>query len=81
MEGLAIEKILVKTGIYSFTLSFMLLLVGMDRIKSTTDVNGMISSVETTYPDFFFMITRYSIIISIITVILVYAFLLLKKKK
>jgi hypothetical protein len=81
MEGLTIEKILVKTGIYSFTLSFMLLLVGMDRIKSTTDVNGMISSVETTYPDFFFMITRYSIIISIITVILVYAFLLLKKKK
>lgn len=75
------EKVLVKTAIYSFIVSFMLLLVWMDRVKYTTDVNGMGSTAEILYPDFFFMITRYSIIISIISVILLYVKLRSKKKK
>ncbi|WP_394582195.1 hypothetical protein [Cytobacillus firmus] len=62
------EKIIVKTGIYSFIVSFFLLVAFMKRIESTTDVDGMISSVITPYPEFFFTIFRYSVITSIIAV-------------
>ncbi|MGM0922630.1 MAG: hypothetical protein ACQEWW_15665 [Bacillota bacterium] len=75
------EKILVKTAIYSFITSFSLLLVFLDRTKITEDVNGMGSYEETSYPDFFFIILEYSIIISIIAIILVYANLRFLKNK
>lgn len=68
------ERTLVKTAIYSFITSFSLLLVLIDRVRSTTDVNGMTSGVETSYPDFFFMILKYSIIITFIIVIFVFLF-------
>ncbi|MET3659238.1 hypothetical protein [Sporosarcina psychrophila] len=75
------EKILVKTGIYSFIVFFFLLVIFMKREESTTDFWGMTSFVVTPYPDFFFHIFRYSIITSIIAVILVCAYLLSNKKK
>ncbi|MGG0666854.1 hypothetical protein ABE042_22530 [Viridibacillus arvi] len=75
------EKILVKTGIYSFVISFFLLVVFMKIEKSTTDIEGMTSFVVTPYPEFFFNIFRYSIITSIIAVILVCVYILSNKKK
>lgn len=70
------EKIIVKTGIYSFIVSFFLLVAFMKRIESTTDVDGMTSSVITPYPEFFFTIFRYSVITSIIavTIAIIYLF-------
>lgn len=75
------EKILVKTGIYSLIISFLLLVVFMKREESTTDFEGMSSFVVTPYPEFFFQIFRYSIITSIIATILVYVYLLSNNKR
>ncbi|WP_347550037.1 hypothetical protein ABFG93_00500 [Pseudalkalibacillus hwajinpoensis] len=75
------EKTLVKTGLYSLAISFLILFAGVNRVKSTTDVNGMTSAMEIPYPDFFFMISRYSIIISFIIVISVFAIMQYKKYK
>ena len=75
------EKILVKTGIYSLVLSFFLFVVFMKREVSTTDFEGMTSFVVTPYPEFFFQIIRYSIITSIIAVICVLLYILLNKEK
>ncbi|MGM0973827.1 MAG: hypothetical protein ACQEW2_13185 [Bacillota bacterium] len=69
------EKIIVKTGIYSFIVSFFLLVAFMKRIESTTEVDGMTSSVITPYPEFFFTIFRYSVITSIIAVIIAIIYL------
>ncbi|KML41840.1 hypothetical protein [Cytobacillus firmus] len=69
------EKIIVKTGVYSFIVSFFLLVAFMKRIESTTDVDGMTSSVITPYPEFFFTIFRYSVITSIIAVIIAIIYL------
>ncbi|MEK3856249.1 hypothetical protein [Cytobacillus sp. FSL H8-0458] len=70
------EKILVKTGVYSFIVSFFLLVAFMKRIESTTDVDGMTSSIITPFPEFFFAIFRYSVITSIIavTIAIIYLF-------
>ena len=75
------EKILVKTGIYSLFLSFFLFVVFMKREESTTDFEGMTSFVVTPYPEYFFQIFRYSIITSIIAVIFVLLYILLNKEK
>ena len=75
------EKILVKTGIYSLVLSFFLFVVFMKREESTTDFEGMTSFVVTPYPELFFQIFRYSIITSIIAVIFVLLYILLNKEK
>ena len=75
------EKIIVKTGIYSFIVSFFLLVAFMKRIESTTDVDGMTSSVITPFPEFFFTIFRYSVITSIIAVLIAIAYLVSMKKK
>ncbi|SEM43333.1 hypothetical protein SAMN04487786_1781 [Paenisporosarcina quisquiliarum] len=71
----------MKTGIYSLILSFFLLIVFMKREESTTDFEGMTSSVVTPYPEFFFHTFRYSIIISIIAVIFVWLYILSNKGK
>lgn len=68
------ERTLVKTAVYSFITSFSLLLVFKQRVRLTTDFNGMSSYVETSYPDFFLMLLRYSIIITFIMVILVFLY-------
>lgn len=65
----------MKTGVYSFIVSFFLLVAFMKRVESTTDVDGMTSSVITPYPEFFFTIFRYSVITSIIAVIIAIIYL------
>lgn len=75
------EKTLVKTGIYSFIVTFFLLTVLIKREKISTDVEGITTSVVTPYPEFFFNIFRFSIITSMIAVIIVCAYLLSIKKK
>ncbi|MEK5530262.1 hypothetical protein BK128_20675 [Viridibacillus sp. FSL H7-0596] len=75
------EKILVKTGVYSFVVTFFILVAFMQIEESTNDVEGMTSFVVTPYPEFFFHIFRYSIITSIIAVILGCVYILSNKKK
>ncbi|OMC77714.1 hypothetical protein [Viridibacillus sp. FSL H8-0123] len=75
------EKILVKTGVYSFVVTFFILVAFMQIEESTNDVEGMTSFVVIPYPEFFFHIFRYSIITSIIAVILGCVYILSNKKK
>ncbi|MEH6945015.1 hypothetical protein [Bacillus sp. JJ722] len=75
------EKILVKTAIYTFLVSFSLLLVSLDRERVTQDAAGNYSSEAYTYPEYFLMLLRYSIIITFILVIVVFLIKLYKKFK
>lgn len=75
------ERFLVKTGIYSFVVSFSLLFTFFPRQRSTTDVNGMTSFLEISYPDYFFNITRWSIMVSLLAIIIMYFIFRFKKKK
>ncbi|TMU87005.1 hypothetical protein FGG79_02365 [Bacillus sp. BHET2] len=75
------EKIIVKTGIYSFMLSFLLLLIGMKRVFKASNGDGMYTFSTTPYPEFFFMITRYSAIITVISIVLAVTILILMKKQ
>lgn len=68
------ERTLVKTAIYSFFISFSLLLVSIPRERSTTDLNGMSSVTGTPYSEFFFMILKYSIVITFIMGIFVFMY-------
>ena len=68
------ERTLVKTAIYSFIISFSLLLVLIPRETYTTDLNGMTSLEGTPYSEFFFMILKYSIIITFIMGIFVFLY-------
>ncbi|KSU63132.1 hypothetical protein AS034_02430 [[Bacillus] enclensis] len=68
------EKILVKTGIYSFIVPFFLFVALLKREKSTTDVEGMSLFEVTPFPEFFFKIFRYSVIISIIGVVVAFLY-------
>lgn len=52
----------------------------MPREKYTTDLNGISSIEGISYPDFFFNLARYSIIISSIAVVVMY-FVKIKNKK
>ncbi|BCB04231.1 hypothetical protein [Bacillus sp. KH172YL63] len=64
------EKIIVKTGMYSFILTFLLLLIGTKRVWKEPEGDGVYTVTSTPYPDFFFTITRYSAIVSIISIVL-----------
>lgn len=66
------ERTLVKTAIYSFIISFSLLLIFMQKDKYTTDFDGIGTLVGTSYPDFFFMILRYSIIFAYVMVVIIF---------
>ncbi|MGM9926512.1 MAG: hypothetical protein ACI35P_01045 [Bacillus sp. (in: firmicutes)] len=75
------EKILVKTAIYTCIVSFSLLFVFVPRTWLTTDVNGMSSSAAYTYPEYFFMLARYSIMITFIVVIGLFLIKYYKERK
>jgi hypothetical protein len=62
-----VEKILVKTGIYSFIVSFFLFVVFFKRERNIGFEEETIYEI-TPFPEFFFQIFRYSVIISIIAV-------------
>jgi ABC-type spermidine/putrescine transport system permease subunit I len=76
-----VEKMLVKTGIYSFILSFFLFVVFLKREKTTTDFEGMSSYEVTPFPQFFFQIFRYSVIISIIGIVIACAYVFYQKNE
>ncbi|MEI2466802.1 hypothetical protein [Niallia taxi] len=63
------EKILVKTGIYSFIVSFFLLVIFKKREKSDIEEEGWTSYTEIPYSEYFFTIFRYSIITSLFAVL------------
>ena len=67
------ERILVKTAIYSFIISFSLLVL-RPREKSTTDFNGMTSFETTPYSEFLFMNFKYSIIATLIMCLLIFLY-------
>ena len=73
VRGIIVERTLVKTAIYSFIISFSLLVL-IPRERYTTDFNGMTSVEVTPYSEFFFMNLKYSIIITLIicTIIFLY---------
>jgi uncharacterized membrane protein len=63
-----VEKILVKTGIYSFIVSFFLFVVFFKRERNIGFEEETIYEV-TPLPEFFFQIFRYSVIISMLAVV------------
>lgn len=71
--GIIVERILVKTAIYSFIISFSLLIL-RPRGRSTTDFNGMTSFEVTPYSEFFFMNLKYSIIATLIMCLLIFLY-------
>ncbi len=75
------ERILVKTGIYSFIVSFCLLVIFKSQKLSETDEEGWTSFTEIPFPEYFFTIFRYSIITCFITVLFVLLYLLVNKTK
>ncbi|KOP81343.1 hypothetical protein ACFFHH_15160 [Cytobacillus solani] len=75
------EKNLIKVSIYSFITSFLVLFFLLDRTKSTKDTNGITSSEVISYPDYFFMILKYSVGITIGAVIIALIIKSLNKKR
>ena len=67
------ERILVKTVIYSFIISFSVLVL-IPRERYYTDINGMTSFEFTPYSEFFFMNLKYSIIITLIMSISIFLY-------
>lgn len=64
----------MKTGIYSFIVSFFLFVIFLKREKMTTDFDEMSSFEVTPFPQYFFQIFRYSVIISIIAVVVAFLY-------
>ncbi|MFE0508242.1 hypothetical protein ACWF7H_29090 [Peribacillus butanolivorans] len=75
------ERILVKTAIYTCITSFSLLLVLIDRVRVVKDEAGEYSGEASSYPDYFLMLLRYSILVTFIVVIIVFLIKLFKKSK
>ena len=79
--GLHIGKILVKTGIYSFIVSFFLLVIFKKREISDIDEEGWTSYTEIPYSEYFFTIFRYSVIISLFAVLFMLLYIFANKTK
>ncbi|WP_175987400.1 hypothetical protein [Bacillus sp. Marseille-Q1617] len=67
------EKLLVKTGIYSFIISFSLFVVFLKRERNIGFEEETIYEI-TPFPEFFFRIFRYSVIISIIAAVVAFLY-------
>jgi hypothetical protein len=78
--GFRVEKKIVKTGVYSLVVSFLLMTVGFKKDMETVDVDGVSVVQAIAYSDFFFAIFRYSIIISMVAMYLAFFVLLIQKK-
>ncbi|WOD64890.1 hypothetical protein NQZ71_23500 (plasmid) [Niallia taxi] len=73
------EKILVKTGIYSFIVSFFLLVIFKKREISDIEEEGWTSYTEIPYSEYFFTIFRYSIITSLFAVLFMLLYIFANK--
>lgn len=69
------KKNIMKTSIYTFIVTMAILLVFIPRTKMTTDLHGIGSAFEYTYPEYFLMLLKYSIIFSCIVTIIFYIFI------
>ncbi|OIU72814.1 hypothetical protein [Rossellomorea aquimaris] len=69
------EKILVKTGVYTLIVSFFLFVIFFKREKEM-EIDEEATMYEITpFPEFFFQIFRYSVIISIIGVVVAFLYI------
>ncbi|WP_226577722.1 hypothetical protein [Halobacillus litoralis] len=75
------EKLLVKTAVYTFILSFSVFFVWIDRVKTVKDSSGMYSGVEIPYAQFFFNITHHAIVTTLIILAGVCFVMILRKYK
>ncbi|MFL0366234.1 hypothetical protein ACH0BF_24970 [Pseudobacillus sp. 179-B 2D1 NHS] len=75
------ERTLVKTAIYSFIISFSALLIIMDRTDTSEDADGMTSTWEIPYPDYFFMILQDSIKITFAVIGIAFLIKLFRRNK
>lgn len=75
------EKTLVKTGVYTFIITVMTLVVFMKREISTTDFDGYSSYEVIPYAEYFFTIFRYSIIVSVVATVTTLLYLMANKRK
>ena len=78
-RGYTLEKILVKTGIYSFIVSFFLLVIFKKREISDIEEEGWTSYTEIPYSEYFFTIFRYSIITSLFAVLFMLLYIFANK--
>lgn len=76
-----LEQKLVKTGIYTFIVSFCLLVIFKNREISETDEEGWTSVTEIPYSEHFFAIFKYSIITSLIAVLVMLLCIFANKTK
>lgn len=74
------EKKIIKTGVYTLIVSFLLMIVGFKREYEIVDADGVSVIEVIAYSDFFFTIFQYSIIISMVAMYLAFVVLLLQKK-
>jgi hypothetical protein len=75
------EKILVKTGIYSFIIPFFILVAFTKREDEVINYEGYTSTAVTPYAEYFFSIFRYSVIASLLAVGVAFAYLMSEKKR
>ncbi|MCA1041215.1 hypothetical protein LCM00_16995 [Bacillus infantis] len=75
------EKILVKTGVYSFIIPFFILVAFTKREDEATNYEGYTSTIVTPYAEYFFTIFRYSVIASLLAVGVAFAYLMSEKKR
>ncbi|MEN8702291.1 hypothetical protein [Bacillus infantis] len=75
------EKILVKTGVYSFIIPFFILVAFTKREDEVTNYEEYTSTIVTPYAEYFFTIFRYSVIASLIAVGVAFAYLMSEKKR
>ena len=74
------KKTIIKTAIYSFIISFMLLILSSPKTKNVKDVNGIFSTVEVSFRENIFNTLIYSLIITIILVVVTFLVKKFKKK-
>lgn len=74
------KKKTVKVAIYSFIISFLALLLIMNREIITEDINGLTSMYTKSYSEFFFEVFLYSIGITLVITIISLIISWLRKK-
>ncbi|MCA1054033.1 hypothetical protein LCM10_03455 [Rossellomorea aquimaris] len=75
------EKVIVKTGTYTFILSFFLFVIFMNREEPFEVGDGGMSSFVTPYPDFFFQIFKFSAITTVIAIIIASLYFVAKRQE
>lgn len=67
----------MKAGVYSFVVSFLLLFVFKSREKKVKDDANFVEVIP--YSDYFFEIVRYSLIVSLVALVITLIIYLWKK--